>query len=70
MTDTVLNDTEGETVCEFAVDRESVERLLAENPQFLDTMLHALGDALGRASTNDRLSNREAFEPDAAVAAD
>jgi len=35
-----------ETMCELKVHPESIERLLSENSRFLDTMLHALGDAL------------------------
>ena len=34
-------------VWELAVDRESVERVLEESPELLDTMLRALGESAG-----------------------
>ena len=59
-----------EIVCELAVDRESVDLLLEENPEFLDTMLEALGEALGGHSSSDGDSCDEPEEMVAAMAAD
>jgi hypothetical protein len=61
---------DGETLCEFAVHRESMERLLDENPQFLDTMLEALGEALGAESPINHLRSEETLQTVGAMAAD
>lgn len=65
-----FTDADCETLCEFAVDRESMERLLAERPQFLDTMLRALCEAVGGESRIGFLSSEEAAQTSGAMAAD
>jgi hypothetical protein len=63
---------ECEVVCEPAVDRERVERVLEESPEFLDTMLQAPGEALGAHAASEHLRFPEQEQEDivSAMAAD
>jgi len=56
----------------WQVDRESVERVLEESPEFLDTMLQAPGEALGAQAASEHLRFPEQEQEDivSAMAAD
>jgi len=61
----------GDIVCELAVHRDSVERLLEESPEFLDTMLKALSHALGGGHmSSHQVSDLEQDDMVNAMAAD
>jgi hypothetical protein len=67
---TIFHDGDHETICEFAADRESMDRVLADSPQFLDTMLSALCEAVGGETRAGFLNHREPAQTNGAMAAD
>ena len=67
---TISPNSDNQTICEFAADRESMDHLLAESPQFLDTMLSALCEAVSGESRTGFVNDREPAPTSGAMAAD
>jgi len=61
--------TGGRQISELAVHRESVERLLIENPQSLQGMLDGLREALQRETVGDEIEVQEQAQDEEACVA-
>lgn len=70
LTEMIFTDPERETICELAVDRASMEMVLAESPQFLDTMLSALCEAVSGESRTGFVNDGQPAQTSGAMAAD